>query len=300
MYKVSIPESEHELEHYYQFRWQMLCKPWGYPQGSEKDEYDSISAHRMITNQQGEVIAVGRIHLNANDEAQIRHIAVQADMKGKGLGKLILHALEKIAIDKGVERLVSNSREQSIDFFLACGFEIVQELPEELGQLKRQQMVKYLTAQSSQMLHPEWCDELQNTWYETIPISEHMGIKLHQYTHRSLEVRASLNKNINLHGSMFAGSIYSLATLTGWGMLYLQLKARNLAGHIVLGDGKIHYHKPITSKPRALCYVEHLTGGYDKLSRGRKSHFELQVGILDEDKPVAEFNGVYWILPDIK
>ena len=83
------------------------------------------------------------------------------------------------------------------------------------------------------MLHPKWCNELQLLWSDTIPISEHMGIKIYQYTGRTFETRASLNKNINIHGTMFAGSIFSLATLTGWGMLHLLLKQKGLSGDIM-------------------------------------------------------------------
>ena len=96
---------------------------------------------------------------------------------------------------------------------------------------------------------------------------------------------------------MFAGSIFSLATLTGWGMIFLQLKQKNLAGEIVLGDGNIHYHKPITMQPRALCHVESLSGKFETLAKGKKCHIKLQVDILDGDTAVAEFSGVYWILP---
>ncbi len=100
-----------------------------------------------------------------------------------------------------------------------------------------------------------------------------MGIKLHQYTGRTLETRASLNKNINIHGTMFAGSIFSLATLTGWGMIFLQLKERQLMGEIVLGDGDIHYHKPITMKPRAMCHIESLSGKFAPLEKRKKCRF---------------------------
>lgn len=297
MYRIEIPSSEQDWQRYYHFRWQMLRKPWNYPEGSEKDEYESVSQHRTIVNNQGEVVACGRVHLNTSEEAQIRHIAVSAQVQGQGLGKMILNALESVAKEQGAIRLVTNSRETSIDFFQACGFEIEKEAPNELGKLKRQQMVKQVENKEVLLLHPKWCQQLQTTWYETIPISEQMGIQLYQYTGKTLEVHASLNKNINLHGTMFAGSIFSLATLTGWGMLFMQLKQRGLLGDIVLGDGDIHYHKPITTKPRALCHIESLDGSFSRLENGRKCSFKLQVDILDNQNPVAEFKGVFWVLP---
>lgn len=296
MYKISTPTTKEDLDRYFQFRWELLRKPWGHPQGSEKDEYEQVSQHRMIIDEQNAIMAIGRVHLNTSEEAQVRHIAVAEQARRKGLGNMIVSALEKVAEEQGAERLVTNSRNSSIEFFASLGFEIDKEAPSEIGKQNRQQMVKIIRAQQLR-LHPKWCDELQSTWHETIPITEQMGIKLHQYSGHTLEVHASLNKNINLHGSMFAGSIFSLATLTGWGMIFLQLKERELSGDIVLGDGDIHYHKPITSKPLAICNKESVSANYNPLEQGKKCHIKLQVDILDGQNPVAEFKGVFWVLP---
>ncbi|WP_371193661.1 YiiD C-terminal domain-containing protein [Glaciecola sp. SC05] len=297
MFIVNKPKTDEEMAEYYAFRWLWLREPWGYPKGSEKDEYEGVSEHRVVKNTDGEVVACGRVHLNTTEEAQIRHIAVDKRYRRQGLGQIILSALEQVSRDMGAERAVTNSRESSIEFFHNCGFEIIDEAPNELGKLKRKQMRKQLFDNNKLVLHPKWCRELQRTWHEQIPITEHMGIKLYQYTELAIETRASLNKNINLHGSMFAGSIYSLATLTGWGMIFLQLKQKGLSGEIVLGDASIHYHKPITMKPRAICKLETVQGKFDMLQRGKKCSVTLRVEILDEDNEVAEFSGQYWVLP---
>ncbi len=297
MFKVVTPDTDEAFEKYYAFRWQHLRQPWNFPPGSEKDEYEQVAEHRMIVNGSGDIVACGRVHLNTAEEAQIRHIAVHPDHTRKGLGQMMLGALENVARELGAVRAVTNSREISIPFFASCGFVIEREAPNELGMLKRQQMMKKLTVTDALVLHPKWCNELQQTWSDTIPITEHMGIRLHQYTGKTLETRASLNKNINIHGTMFAGSIFSLATLTGWGMIYLQLKEKQIDGDIVLGDGNIHYHKPITMKPRAICNIETVSGKYALLEKRKKCQITLQVDILDDETPVAEFKGIFWVLP---
>ncbi|WP_100644346.1 bifunctional GNAT family N-acetyltransferase/thioesterase [Alteromonas facilis] len=297
MYKIATPETDEDFARYFDFRWQYLRKPWNFPPGSEKDEYESVAEHRMVVNGKGEIVAVGRVHLNTSEEAQVRHIAVSNEHHRKGLGQMILSALESVARQLGATRAITNSRETSIAFFESCGYTIEAQAPNELNKLKRSQMVKELTEKNVLMLHPKWCAELQSTWSDTIPISEHMGIKIYQYSGRTLETRASLNKNINVHGTMFAGSIFSLATLTGWGMIHLQLKQQELAGDIVLGDGDIHYHKPITMQPRAICNIETVNAKFDQLANGKKCPVKLQVDILDGDTAVAEFSGVFWVLP---
>ncbi|WP_293755906.1 bifunctional GNAT family N-acetyltransferase/hotdog fold thioesterase [uncultured Paraglaciecola sp.] len=300
MYKIDIPISEQDFDDYFMCRWKMLREPWKYPLGSEKDEYEQVSQHRMIRNLNGEVVAVGRVHMNSAEEAQVRHVAVEKASQGKGLAKMLVASLEAVARAEGAIRIVTNSTQASIALFTSLGFIDQSGAPKELGEQQRQQMVKKLTDPSSILLHPKWCKLLESTWHETIPISKQMGIKLHQYTGRTLETRASLNKNINLHGTMFAGSIFSLATLTGWGMIFLQLKEKGLDGEIVLGDGNIHYHKPITMQPRALCNIESLNGNFDLLAKDKKCNIKLNVAILDGDNPVAEFSGVFWVIPNIK
>jgi thioesterase domain-containing protein len=297
MYKVLIPKTDEQLTQYYHFRWRILREPFNFPPGSEKDEYDAVAQHRMLLNHENQIVAVGRVHFNTSEEVQIRHIAVDFDQHGKGLGRIIIAALENYAIGEGATRAVTNSLETSEAFFSSCGYVREDSAPNDLTKLKRIHMVKQLGNQLRIVMHPKWCQELQSTWQNTIPISEQMGIQVYQYDGLTFEVRASLNKNVNLHGTMFAGSIYSLATLTGWGLIHLQLKQRGLGGDIVLGDGNIHYHKPVTSQPRGLVDVDALQGDFGELQQRRKARFDVQVNILDGHTQVAEFTGIYWVLP---
>jgi thioesterase domain-containing protein len=96
---------------------------------------------------------------------------------------------------------------------------------------------------------------------------------------------------------MFAGSIYSLATLTGWGLIHLWLKDSNKEGHIVLGDGKIHYHKPVSQQPGALVRMSDIEGDLSALDVGKKARLKVKVEVRDGDKPVAEFTGLFVVLP---
>ncbi|WP_416306394.1 YiiD C-terminal domain-containing protein [Neptunicella sp. SCSIO 80796] len=298
MYRVVTPETDEDFEKYFTFRWQMLRKPWNYPLGSEKDEYEQVSHHRMIVGPDKQVLAIGRLHFNTSEEAQMRHIAVSNDQQGKGLGKLIVSALEGVARHEGVERIVTNSRELSMPFFKSCGYVVAGESPTELGSLTRQLMIKQLTELNAIMIHPKWCQALQKLWHEAIPISEQMGIKLFQYSGRTLETRSSLVKNMNPHNTMFAGSIYSQAVLTGWGMIHLHLKEKELSGDIVLSEGDIKYTKPITVRPRAVCNIESMIEKFDLLAKGKRCPVKLQVDIFDDDVPVGVFKGEYWVIPE--
>ena len=297
MYKVISPETEQEFERYYQFRWHLLRAPWNQPPGSEKDEYESHAIHRMIVDDQGEPMAIGRLHVTSIEEGQIRYMAVSKAYRGEGLGTLIMMALEQEARAQGLKRLMLNAREGSTVFYAKCGYTITGDAPTLFGTVEHQQMKKTLTDADGIIRDAHWCQELQQTWHDTIPISQVMGIRIYQYTGNLFETRAALNPNVNLHGTMFAGSIYSLATLTGWGMLHLMLKDEGRRGAIVLGDGNIHYHKPVSQQPGAIVRLDDIEGDFSALDRGEKARLTVKVEVRDGERPVAEFTGLFVILP---
>ncbi len=297
MYKVISPVSETDFERYYHFRWCQLRQPWDLPPGSEKDEYDSLAMHRMIVDEDNQPIAVARLHVTSIEEGQIRYMAVNTQNRNKGLGTLLMMALEEEARGQGIKRLILNSREGSEVFYAKCGYQVTGDAPMLLGSVSHQQMKKDLCEADIIIRDSAWCQELQQTWHDTIPISQVMGIRVHQYTGRVFETRAALNPNLNLHGTMFAGSVYSLATLTGWGLLHLWLKDQKKEGHIVLGDGNIHYHKPVSQQPGAIAKMADIEGDLSPLDEGKKARLKVKVVVRDGDKAVADFNGLFVILP---
>ncbi|STW66335.1 GNAT family acetyltransferase YiiD [Klebsiella michiganensis] len=65
MYHLRVPQTEEELESYYQFRWEMLRKPLHQPKGSERDAWDAMAHHQMVVDEEGNLVAVGRLYVNA-------------------------------------------------------------------------------------------------------------------------------------------------------------------------------------------------------------------------------------------
>jgi len=133
--------------------------------------------------------------------------------------------------------------------------------------------------------------ELKQTWHQTIPVSAFMQIKPLDYRGGQLSVSAPISPNINLHQTMFAGSIYTLATLTGWGMLWLQQRLAGVNGDIVLADGHIRYLAPIPVTPiaRSIWPKTDLSC----LLLGRRVKVKLEVELWCEDKLCAIFEGLY-------
>ena len=122
--KVLVPSSEEDFQRYYELRWKILRKQWSQPLGSERDDLDDTSYHVMISEKDRIPIGIGRLHFNNTHEAQIRYMAVDDEYQGKGVGTLIMDALEKHAKEKGAHYIILNARENAILFYQKNGYKI--------------------------------------------------------------------------------------------------------------------------------------------------------------------------------
>ena len=143
-------------------------------------------------------------------------------------------------------------------------------------------------------------DELQHTWHTEIPISKAMDIHIDHYRDNCLVARARLAPNVNVHGTAFAGSIYAVAALVGWGMTWLQLRRREIDGSIVIASGNIDYTRPVTDNFVAGCRFDGDTQreAFTRLEQTGKTRFPLtcEVGLPDAEEPAAVFTGSYAVL----
>ncbi|MFV2004094.1 MAG: thioesterase domain-containing protein [Gammaproteobacteria bacterium] len=99
-------------------------------------------------------------------------------------------------------------------------------------------------------------EELQQVLHSEIPLTKTIGIKVIDHTDLSLTLSAPLENNINHKCTAFGGSIYSVAVLSGWGLIYLLLKQHGLSGHIVIQESNTKFIKPVTSDITAKCSFE--------------------------------------------
>lgn len=121
-YLLKSPENKDEWERYLLFRWEMLRKPLGMSMDSLADSIEEESFHLMGIDEEGNVIASGRVHFNTSDEAQIRYMAVDDNFKRQGIGSEIVIELEKYALSKKAVTITLNARENAISFYLSLGY----------------------------------------------------------------------------------------------------------------------------------------------------------------------------------
>jgi thioesterase domain-containing protein len=139
------------------------------------------------------------------------------------------------------------------------------------------------------------CKELELTWHRDIPLAAAMSIGVAGYDGRTLTVRAPLPPNRNLHGTAFAGSLFSTCVLTGWGATWLALRERRLTGVIVVADSDIHYRKAVAGELVCRCTPdgEELRDGLELFAAKGRASFELACAIDHEDKRAVTFTGKY-------
>lgn len=106
MYQVISPSDEQQWQAYYDLRYRVLREPFQRPRGSEQDEYDQVGLHRMVINDAGQAVAVGRLHFNSPEEGQIRFMASAPEHRGEGHGVAIVYALEQLARQEGASTLL--------------------------------------------------------------------------------------------------------------------------------------------------------------------------------------------------
>ena len=291
MYKCRAPKNEAELAQYYQLRWQSLRKPWQQPVGSEKDDLETQSYHRVIVDDMDNIVGAGRLHKSSQEHAQIRYMAISDKLRSQGLGKLLIRELEGIAAQAGVETIELNARANAIGFYQQLGYTNEGYSHTLYGDVSHDKMIKSISPANTHLA--QVANKLQQLWHQTIPLSKAMNIKLCYFDQEKLLTNCEPSFNKNLHNTMFAGSIYTLATLTGWGWVYFALQAQPQQADIVLAEGNIRYLAPLGGIAHAQTSLNRVTGSAEPLLNGKNARFNIDVEVCCGDKVVALFTGSY-------
>ncbi|MFA7381564.1 MAG: GNAT family N-acetyltransferase [Bacteroidia bacterium] len=143
MLTVKFAQTPDEHRMAYEVRWEVLRKPWNQPKGSETDEMES-TAHTIIATENGITCATGRLQASGEHTGQIRYMAVNPNMQGKGLGKKVLLALEAKAVELGMKSIVLNARENAVNFYLQNGYHITGDAETLYGVIRHLRMEKKL------------------------------------------------------------------------------------------------------------------------------------------------------------
>jgi len=119
------PSTNSEWKEYFLFRWKILREPIGLDKKSTKDNLEEKSYHLMATDINEAILGVGRIHFLNKEQSQIRYMAVQVKYQKRGIGKAIVIGLENFSKKNNRYKIILNSRDNAVNFYLRLGYKIL-------------------------------------------------------------------------------------------------------------------------------------------------------------------------------
>lgn len=135
--------------------------------------------------------------------------------------------------------------------------------------------------------------ELERTLHAEIPLTRAMGVTVAQFDVTDLTLRAPLAPNINHKSTAFGGSLATLATLAGWGLLQLLLREHSPVT-VVIQESSVQYLRPVAEDLQAICAMpqaEVLEMFLRNLARKGRARIELEVLIPAGGETAVRFRG---------
>jgi thioesterase domain-containing protein len=108
-------------------------------------------------------------------------------------------------------------------------------------------------------------------------------------------VEAPVALNSNHLQTAFGGSIAAVATLAGYGFLWLELAGESDA-HVVVRESRIRYLQPVRETIRAVCVppgAEEMERFRAALHSGGKARIELHVRVEENGSTAAHLDGSF-------
>jgi thioesterase domain-containing protein len=140
-------------------------------------------------------------------------------------------------------------------------------------------------------------EELHTKLRKEIPLTKHLGFDFLEASSDRVRMRARLSENINHKGTAFGGSLYALAVLSAYSLVYLGIQRENVdTNNIVIQKGEMEYLEPVTGDFEVICEhskPEIYRRFFVALARWKKVRETLQVRILCHGVLCARLQGVF-------
>ena len=124
-----------------------------------------------------------------------------------------------------------------------------------------------------------------------------MRVRVGEYDGVRLHMDAPLAVNMNDKGSAFGGSMTSLMTYAGWGLVTLQLHQAGLQADVFVADSAVRYRKPLYADLRTeaeLAPEESWAPFLNTLAQRGRARIQLQAQIAGpEGEVMADLSGRY-------
>lgn len=136
--------------------------------------------------------------------------------------------------------------------------------------------------------------------HEMIPLAKAMGVGVELSDERALVLCAPKEQNRNSLNTAFGGSLVSLATLAGYGVVWELMKnekgAEKSEWSIVVKESKAAYRRPVLGDLRAICErpaQAAISEFKDALQRYGKAKLKLKASIIENGNVAVDFTAAF-------
>lgn len=113
------------------------------------DELDEVADHLGLYNEAGEIIGAARVLYPENQDAKAGRICVRSDLRGKGIGRLIMEEIEHHCRLIGMKRILLGGQKRAEGFYRSLGYAPCGEPYDEEG-CPHIPMVKWLQTEGKE------------------------------------------------------------------------------------------------------------------------------------------------------
>lgn len=119
--EIKIPSKKKEWEAYYDLRYRILREPLGKERGSERNEGDDRGTHFALFENKT-IVGVARLDFVDRTTCQVRFVAIETNMQGKGYGRKLMECVEREAEGLGYSKMILHARDYALPFYLNLGY----------------------------------------------------------------------------------------------------------------------------------------------------------------------------------
>lgn len=132
-----------------------------------------------------------------------------------------------------------------------------------------------------------------------LPTAQALQISVADYDSQTLTLRAPLAPSVNDKQTAFGGSLYVVAVMAGWGMVYLRCRELGIDPNIVVARGEIDYLAPVDSDIVASSLAVDESAWqrfFSDFESRSKAKIELRTQVLRNGEAAVSFKGRYAII----
>src|SRR4051812_3798168 len=138
--------------------------------------------------------------------------------------------------------------------------------------------------------------------HEMIPLAKAMGVGVEVSDDRALTLTAPKEQNKNSLNTAFGGSLVSLATLAGYGVVWELMRTEKKSPeekttwHIVVKESRAAYRRPVIGDLRAICErpaQAAISEFKEALARYGKAKLKLRARVIEDGQTAVDVHAAF-------